>query len=50
MPELDLSRRPIILSRVVLPQPLGPITIINSPRLIERSKSRKAKYSDSPKP
>ncbi len=37
-PVVGLSRSPTILSRVVLPQPDGPIIIINSPRLTVRSK------------
>ena len=41
-PELALSSRPMILSRVVLPQPEGPIIMINSPRLTVKSKLCKA--------
>ena len=44
------SSRPIIFSKVVLPQPEGPIMMTNSPRLTEREKSESAKYSDEPKP
>ena len=41
-PEVALSRRPMMLRRVVLPQPEGPIIMINSPRLTLRSKLRRA--------
>ena len=42
------SKRPIIFNNVVLPQPLGPIIIMNSPRLMVRSKSWRANDSASP--
>lgn len=37
-PEVGRSSRPMMFSRVVLPQPDGPIIIMNSPRLTVRSK------------
>ncbi len=49
-PEVGLSRRPTILRRVVLPQPDGPMIMINSPFLTLRSKLRSANDSASPKP
>ena len=47
-PEVGLSKRPIILSKVVFPQPEGPIIMINSPRLTSREKLLSAKDSASP--
>ena len=49
-PVLALSSNPMIFKRVVLPQPDGPIIIMNSPRLTVKSKLRNAYDSASPKP
>ena len=47
-PAVARSRRPMMFRSVVLPQPEGPIIMMNSPCLTLRSKSRRAKYSASP--
>lgn len=36
--------------RVVLPQPEGPMTMMNSPRLTVREKLRRAKEAEGPRP
>ena len=41
-PLVGVSKRPMIFKRVVFPQPLGPIIMINSPRFTVRSKLCKA--------
>ena len=42
MPEEAWSSKPRMFKRVVLPQPDGPIIMINSPRLTVRLKSHRA--------
>ena len=47
-PLVARSSKPMMFNNVVLPQPDGPIIIINSPRLMVRSKSLRANDSVSP--
>jgi hypothetical protein len=49
-PLLASSRLPAIVSSVLLPEPLGPITATSSPRSTERSTSLSACTSVGPVP
>jgi hypothetical protein len=49
-PLVGSSRLPAIVSSVLLPEPLGPITATSSPSSTDRSTSRSACTSDGPDP
>ena len=50
LPEVGLSRSPISRSRVLLPQPDGPISETNSPGAMVRSMALKASTRSAPDP